>query len=246
MNKYIIYILSLILLAACKGKQTSAPSDSLLSDTASAQSKIDTVKTTVFRDTVFKPYTLVDDFIVTDTGYFDFGLGDGTYAVVRKDNKLLDTIDQQYGVQKISKNIYLYLVIDGKDILTEKENEFGAVANNRYKKSISANIGDFIILKQGNKVSLNSKAEDFGWFANPSIINQKIYYWKVSEAGTDNRVFAAMFDPLTLKTTSHYLFNDLIETDDGGYFESPKSSNGQIIFQFKGKKYYFSSDFTLK
>lgn len=238
--------MSLVLFAACKGKQTSAPSDSLLFDTTPAQSKTDTIKVAAVEDTIFKPYKLIDNFIVADTGYFDFGLGDGTYAVVKKDNKLLDTIDQQYGIQKISKDIYLYLVIDGKSILTDKENEDGVVGNNCYKKSIFANIGDFIILNKGNKISLNNKAEDFGWFANPAIINQKIYYWKVSEAGTNNRVFAAMFDPLTLKTTSHYLFNDFIETDDGGYFESPQSSNGQIIFQFNGKRYIFSSGLTLK
>ncbi|MCC8407372.1 hypothetical protein LJ707_00405 [Mucilaginibacter sp. UR6-1] len=246
MNKHIIYILSLILFAACKGKQTSAQSDSLLFDTAPVLPKIDTSKKAISKDTAFKPYTVINDFIITDTGYFDFGLGEGTYAVVKKDNKLLDTIDQQYGIQKISNDVYLYLVIDGKSILTNKENEDGMVGNNHYKKSIFANIGDFIILNKGNKISLNNKAEDFGWFANPAIINQKIYYWKVSEAGTNNRVFAAMFDPLILKTTSHYLFNDLIETDDGGYFESPQSYNGQVIFQFKGKRYKFSPDLTLK
>ena len=64
MNKYIIYILSLVLFAACKGKQTSAPSDSLLFDTTPAQSKTDTIKVAAVEDTIFKPYKLIDNFML--------------------------------------------------------------------------------------------------------------------------------------------------------------------------------------
>lgn len=231
--KTFIYIIGLILISGCAGKNITASSDTL--------PKIKLKSKTI--DTAFKPYRLASDYMVTDTGYFDFGLGDGVYAVLKRNNKLMDTIDKGYSLQPIDNASFVYYTIKGAGLLNKER------SNSRYKRSISADIGDCIIINGANKINVSKKAPDFGWFANPSIINHRIYYWQVKaiDKNGNSKISAAEFNPATGLTKSYYLFNDYMETDDGGYFPQAFNENGRIIFKFNDeKKYEFSSDFNLK
>lgn len=225
--KIIGYISCLIFFAGCAGDAKKHIADSIV--------KAPVAKSPSANNT-FKPYVLTGDYMVTDTGYFDFEIGDGVYAVVKRNDRLVDTIDKAYGFHPVDDDTYMYCVIDGNGPLKEK--------NTQYKTSISANIGSFIIINSDKKIDVSNTAPDLGWFANPSIINHRVYYWQVKKAGDDNKIFAAEFDPKTSLTTSHYLFNDYIETDDGGYFATPYLKNDTIYFEGnKGKTIKFTKDF---
>lgn len=183
------------------------------------------------------------DYAVTDTGRFDFGLGDGVYAIIKSHGNLIDTIDAYYGFQKVDVDHYMYCAIEKDSIMTAE------LRDSKDENTIGANIGSFIIIdRNGNKIDVNNIAPDFGWFASPSILNGKVYYYQVKENKDSNySVSAAEFDPKTQKTKSHYMFDDYIETDDGGYFKQAYLQNNLIIFEKSASvKFRFSKDFKLE
>ena len=235
------YIFFVIAIVACKGKVQHSKAVNTFKDTTktAVDKTIPTAKVT--GDTIFKPFKLVEDFMVADTGYFDFAIGNGTYAVIKKDGKLIDTIDYTYKFQPVDSSLFAYYKIEGQGPLSKE------IAPNPIKKSMSANIGDYIVIQStGKKINVSKLAPDFGWFASPSIISGFVYYWQVNKSNQQYRVSAARFDPKTGKTKSLYLFNDYIETDDGGYFQQAESEKGSVIFTSPtGKEYAFSPDFKL-
>jgi len=231
--KIVTYFCCLIILAGCAGSGSNTAMDSSKTNksivTPVVQSKNNNQK-------AITPYKLVDDYMVTDTGFFDFGLGDGVYAVVKRNNRLVDTIDKEFGFRAINDGSYMYYVILGNGPAIEP--------NRQYQKSISASFGSFIIINGDKKIDVSKTAPDLGWFANLTILNHQVYYWQVKKSGDTNKIFAAEFDPKTCLTKSYYLFNNPIDADDPGYFAMPYLKSDTICFEANdGKISKFSSDF---
>jgi hypothetical protein len=171
--------------------------------------------------TSFKPYSSIDNFIVTDTGHCDFGEGDGSYAVVMRNGKLIDTIDKNFGIQKVDSGKYLYLVITG-------------AKNNIKEGQVTAAESDYILLELDNKQKLISLTSNFdNYFSQPSIIDHKIYFWQINRPDNTSpaKVSAAMYDPVTSKTISYYIEDNPMDFDDPGYFGIPYEKSDTIFFE---------------
>ena len=169
----------------------------------------------------FKPYLILQKFSVTDTGLCDFGNGEGSYAVVMRNNKLIDTIDKNFSIQKVDSSKYLYQVIAGGK-------------NNIKKGRVTAAESDYIFLNGNNKQKLTSLTNNFdNYFSQPSIIDRKIYFWQINRPSNTlpAKVYAAMYDPVTTKTISYYIEDNPTDFDDQGYFEMPYSKNDTVFFE---------------
>lgn len=220
-------------LASCrhdKGGNTAAKSDTV-------HSRHETNK----KDTSFKPYKIADNYLVTDTGYFNIGIGDGVYAVIKRNNKLIDTIALVYGLSQVQDDLYLYYTVKGYGVAKSED------ANPQYKKSIMANLGDYTLINNDKKELLNKLTPDFDdYFSSPSVVSNKICYWQIKKLDSTGKikVSAAMFDPQGLKTLSHYIMDDFLETDDSGYYPQPYTKNDTIYFNAgKDKLMKFSKTF---
>jgi hypothetical protein len=236
--KIVNYLMCCLLLVACKSTHKQPATDSLaLTDSiiVSADTAVDAPQRENV-NTIFKPYKLTGDFIVTDTGEYDFGIGTGVYAIVKKQNILIDTIDSDYGLNKVDSNKYLYIKVTHAHKFADEQSDHSA-------KSIWATNGDYILLDNNKKYLLNSVAQGFGWFANPIILRNKIYYWKIKDGNKTYHISAAVFNPLTKTTKSYYLFDHPIESDNEGFFEMALESGDAIIFRHEGKSWKFSPDF---
>jgi hypothetical protein len=166
-----------------------------------------------------------------DTGLFDAEVMEGTHAVITRDDKLADTIDKGYGIQKIGGDSYLYLTLtDTKPINDKSTKRVGG---------ISGSLGNYIVVVNGNKHLLSTLVPDFNdYFSSPSVINGNIYYWQIKKIDTtgNNRISAAKYDPVIKKTENYYLVDDYIETDDANYFAAPYFKNDTIYFDGENNK----------
>ena len=228
MLKYMILILPITSCGHDKGKITTVKSDT-------TPTKIEVTK----KHFSFEPYKIVDNFLVTDTGYYDEGIGNGVYAVIKSNHGLVDTIDLGYGMNRIGSGMYLYNLIIGYGPTDKDE------TNSDYQKSIKASWGDYIIFKDGKKEHLNKLTPDFDdYFSSPAALDGKICYWQIKKLDSTGsiKVSAAQFDPITYTTTSHYLLNDVLDTDDSGHFQAPYIKNDTVYFEAPGKLMKFSKN----
>ncbi|WPV01035.1 hypothetical protein SNE26_04555 [Mucilaginibacter sp. cycad4] len=213
------YLLILFALAACNHQEKQS------SSTASGSGN---------NDNSFKPYQLNKAYTIVDTGFVDAEVMECTYAVITRDNKLADTIDKDYGIQKIGDDSYLYLTLTD----TKPINNTSTKGEGR-KKSISGSLGKYVVTVNGNKQLLSTLVPDFNdYFSSPSVINGNIFYWQIKQKDTtgNNRVSAAKFNPVTKKTNAYYLVDDYIETDDANYFAAPYLKNDTIYFNGENNK----------
>jgi hypothetical protein len=213
------YLSILFTLTACHNQEKQA--SSVASGNANKQVSV----------TSFKPYQFNKDYTIVDTGLFDAEVMEGTYAVITRDDKLADTIDKGYGIQKIGGDSYLYLTLtDTKPINDKSTKRVGG---------ISGSLGNYIVVVNGNKHLLSTLVPDFNdYFSSPSVINGNIYYWQIKKIDTtgNNRISAAKYDPIIKKTENYYLVDDYIETDDANYFAAPYFKNDTIYFDGENNK----------
>ena len=202
----------------------------------------DTVQKTIKKstDTVFKPYVLVDDYFVTDSGEYTNGPMGGKYIII-KNKAFVDTIDQAFGITKMDKNFYLY------QKLTHANSDDDNDKNTADDHSLWLNYGDYHLVKDGKIRGLSKLAPGFdSYFSSPNVINKKIYYWQLKKQASTElyNILAREFDPLTGKSESKFLFVDGVETDDAGYFANPYLKNDTIYFAVTDKQQYkFSPSF---
>lgn len=229
--KNICYLLILLSLAACHSNKKPGS----VVDTAKQTAVIKAVTPQKINEAnLIRPYKLIADYMVTDTGYVDATVMATTYAVITENGKLVDTIDKDYGIQKVNDHSYLYLTITDPGPLEDPTS-----GNADYKKSISGSLGNYILTVNGRKQNLSKLIPDFNdYFSSPSVINGKIYYWQIKKIDTtgNNSISAAQYDPVTKETINHYLVNDYIETDNAGYFAAPYIQNDTIYFDGENNK----------
>ncbi|WP_183561179.1 hypothetical protein [Mucilaginibacter sp. SP1R1] len=223
--KNAIYLSILTVFISCNSNKTPA------TGTHTAK-KNTTVKAAIIakagKDDTFKPYKLNEGYTVTDTGLVDATVMETTYAVITQNGKLIDTIDKDFGIQKLNDNTHLYLTIT--DTAPPEDQ---TIDKTEYKRSISGSLGNYILVVNGKKQNLSKLTPDFNnYFSSPSVINGKIYFWQIKKIDTagNNSISAAQYNPVTQKTIAHYLNNDYIETDDAGYFAAPYLKNDTIYF----------------
>lgn len=226
-------------LVACKNN--SKPSTGLKIK-APDQTKVDIKSTKKNNSVTITPYKLINDYTVTDTGYFDDVANAGTFAVIQKNGKLIDTIEKGFGMQRIDDNSFLYWTITDTGPLPKDVSR-----NQQYKNNISGSFGKYVLISGDKKQELVTMAIDFdNYFSSPGIINGKIYYWQIKQQKPNdlNKIFAAEYNPTSHSTKAYYLFDDDMGTDDVGYFPNPYLKNDTIYFDAgKYKLMKFSKTF---
>jgi len=182
---------------------------------------------------------LIDDFTVIDTGeYSNEGpMTGGSYAIIKKNGVLIDTIDFDYGMKELGNKTYFYHKLEQEAGSTEYES----------KRTLLLQEGNFLLITNNKKTAFNNLISSFDdYFSSPNVINQKIYFWKLDRIDTIGtlKVSATEFDPFTRKTKSYFLLNDTLETDDSNHFPSPYFKNDTIYFDAgKDKLIKFSKTF---
>lgn len=234
-----LYLFCLLILAACKSNTKSVSKDTTVNTSA--------VKTNASfhkqaRHFSITPYKMIGDYMVIDTGYLDATENAGTYAVIQKGGKLVDTIVKEFGIQKIGNDSFLFFTVIETSPLDKT-----ASSKAGYKNAISGSFGKYVLMSDEKKQLLSTLTSDFDdEFSSPGVINGKIYFWQIKKqkASELNKISAAEYDPISHSTKSHYLFDDDLGTDDIGYFPNPYLKNDTIYFVAgKDKTFKFSKDF---
>ena len=215
-------------MCSCKSKNTAA-----LKETTSDTLKKEKLKA------IITPYKMNDDYTVTDTGeYSNEGpMTGGSYAIIKNNGVIVDTIDLYYGMKELGNKTYFYHKL---------EHEIGSTEDDS-KKTLMLQEGNFFLITSNKKTAFNNLTSSFDdYFSSPNVINQKIYFWKLDKIDTVGtlKVSATEFDPFTRKTKSYFLLNDVLETDDSNNFPLPYIKNDTIYFDAgKDKLMKFSNDF---
>lgn len=229
--KKIEYLIFIIFFAACSNGHMSA-TEVIKTVTA------DTVNEGV-KHAKFKEYKLNSDYTVIDTGKYsnDGPMSGGTYAIIKKNGILADTIDLYFGVQDLGDQTYLYHTLKDATEPGEKQS----------KEDLILDVKKYLLITNNHKSTLKELIPDFDdYFSSPAVINLRIYYWQIKKIDTAGKykILAAEYSPLKKETKNYYLKDDYIETDDSGYFPQPYSKNDTIYFDAgKDKLTKFSKDF---
>jgi hypothetical protein len=185
------------------------------------------------------PYKINEDYTVIDTGKYssEGPMSGGSYAIIKNNAELVDTIDLYYGIKELGNQTYFYHKLDHEIDPTEKES----------KNFLTLEEGKFFLITNNSKTALNGLTPNFDdYFSSPNVINRKIYFWQLEKIDTTGtlKVSATEFDPISHKTKSYFLLNDVLETDDSNYFPLPFVEKDDIIFTMDGKKKWkFSTEF---
>ncbi|MBV8388236.1 MAG: hypothetical protein JO080_00395 [Mucilaginibacter sp.] len=234
--KRICYLFCSLALVACKSNRKSVVSDSVANLTGPKTSISKNKDAAHFTIT---PYELIDDYMVIDTGeYSNEGpMTGGSYAIIKKNGVVVDTIDLDYGMKGLGNKTYFYHKL---------EHEMGSIEDDS-NKTLMLQEGNFFLITNNKKTAFNSLTTSFDdYFSSPNVINQKIYFWKLDKIDTVGtlKVSAAEFDPSTHKTKSLFLLNDVLDTDDSNNFPLPYIKNDTIYFDAgKDKLIKFSKTF---
>ncbi|HAL80939.1 MAG TPA: hypothetical protein DCO83_00880 [Mucilaginibacter sp.] len=188
------------------------------------------------RNVTITPYKLNEDYTVIDTGEYSNGPMGGSYAIIKRNGIVADTIDRGFGIKPISKGFYLYCVLNRSND-PEGESEH----------ALSLDIGRYLMIINNSKVALKNLSEKFDdYFSSPEVINHKIYYWQINPKDSTGKVgiSAAEYDPAKKTTKSHFIMDGVLDTDDSDYFPLPYTKNDTIYFDAgKDKLMKFSKDF---
>ncbi|WP_460740904.1 hypothetical protein [Mucilaginibacter myungsuensis] len=233
-NKILYCLTSIVLLWGCSGERKSSVADS-----TNIVSQDSSTKTPAQAGAALVPYKLNEDYTVIDTGaYGDDGpMAGGTYAIITKNKILVDTIDLSFGMKKIKDGAYLYQTVKSWPPDPEIDQD---------KNSIWGSTAEYCIIENGRKTLLEKLAPNLdNYFSSPNVIGNKIYYWQLAKVDTVGglKLSAGQLDLTDRKTTNHYLFDDILETDDAGYFCAPYAKNDTIFFVQDNKIKKFSKDF---
>jgi hypothetical protein len=216
-------------LVACKNRHTPAHS----SGSQKSTNKKHTDKQP------FKAYYLNKEYIVTDTGQYtnDGPMTGGSYAIIKLNGVVVDTIDLDFGMDKMGDKTYFY-----QKLSSENNSDIKPSPNLLSLVPVA-----YFVVNEGHKTKFSNLVADFDKnFSSPRVINGKVYYWQLQRLDTlDNfKVSAAEFDPATHLTKNFFLLNDAAETDDTNYFGGPYPQKNTIVFQMDEKrKWTFTNDF---
>ncbi|HEY2583451.1 MAG TPA: hypothetical protein VGI43_16685, partial [Mucilaginibacter sp.] len=161
------YMLGLVILCSCESKNKPALKDTI---TNTAISPPGTLKKESQRAPI-TPYKVNKDYTVIDTGKYsnDGPMSGGSYAIIKDNGKLIDTIDLYYGLKELGHQTYFYHKLNHENDPTEKDS----------KGYLALEEGNFFLIIDHNKTSFNSLASNFDdYFSSPNVINQKIYFWQ--------------------------------------------------------------------
>lgn len=233
--KKICYVFCSLVLVACKSDKKSIVTDTVANLTRSKTTSKHN-NATHFNIT---PYKLIDDYMVIDTGeYSNEGpMTGGSYAIIKKNGIVVDTIDLDYGMKELGNKTYFYHKL---------EHEIGSTEDDS-KRILMLQEENFFLIINNKKTAFNNLTSGFDdYFSSPNVISKKIYFWKLDKIDTVGtlKVSATEFDPFTRKTKSYFSLNDALETDDSNHFPQPYLKNDTIYFDAgKDKLMKFSKSF---
>ncbi|MEO6148811.1 MAG: hypothetical protein ABIP28_01555 [Mucilaginibacter sp.] len=239
--KALIYLICLMMFAACTGNQNrSIADDDNVADSLATVKMVDSMTVADSLEVVaakkaFKPYKLINGFTVIDTGYYGSGTLDGYYAIVEKGDKQADTIHLSIGLQHINKENYLFLRLCRPHY--QEEMSFG---------TLNLHPDQYIVALNGREVPLTRLVKHFDLYKSaPHVINNKIYFsqYKSNRSGNFD-VSAAEYSPETGIVRSQFLITDNLDEEHASFW--PHGENGRIIFYgYNHVKWTFSHDFKL-
>lgn len=225
-----LVLIGILIFMSCKGgykttRQDSIPrvgelgKDSLSKIAAS-------ITTSEAKKQGIKPYKLIDNWMVLDSGEYEAGPMGGSYLIVEKNKRFVDTIEKGYGIIKVTTNSYLYQKLT-------RSNDEGLPVSSSTEHFLPLTYVDYILSQEHKNVSLSNTVKDFHfYFSSPYPINEKIYFWQLKEVGNDGnyKIYAAEYNPTKNTSNASYLKTDYIETDDAGYFPNPYAIKDTIYF----------------
>lgn len=179
------------------------------------------------------------DFKVLKSGIFWNELDEGKFQIISLDEFNIDTIDSDFGVNKLKDGTVIYLKVTKGDDFKSKED------------SIYGFTSEYYLLKNSQKKLINTLDPYFhDFYSSPTLIKNDLYYWGINLTDSLNYTFDILAIKLNLETnqiTSEFLFKDAIGTDDRGYFTRPYMKNNKIIFESnENQKWTFNKDFELE
>ena len=175
-------------------------------------------------------------FSLSDSIRYSDEITSGTAIVLRVGETVIDTIDALFGIQPINSSTVIY-------------NRVQIRSQNGSGNTVEGSPIEFVLWKNGKKSSLKQSLRYFDdWFSSPQVIGSGVYYWGLKrDARSDSlAVFALRYDPATSDLDSMYLFTDLLETDNPGFFFFPKREAGGVRFQYEYSGWIIDSAFTVK
>jgi hypothetical protein len=228
--KIVTYLCCLIILAGCAGNGNDTALDSFKTKSASIAKR-----TKSNNRASITPYKLNDDYTVTDSGQYANALTGGSYLVVKQGGKVADTIDKCFGIKQLSAGIYFYRTLESTPP------EGGGPTTD---KTLSLVGSDYLLVAQSKKTVFNVIDADFDKYSSsPNVINNKIYYWRLNKIPSGEfKISAAEYDASAHSIQSTYLYNDMVATDDEGYFCPPYLENDTIYFAKDKNIKKFSKD----
>ena len=182
-----------------------------------------------------------NNFKVIKSGVFWNELDEGKYQIISSQNGFLETIDKEFGFNKLSDNSYLYLLVKRYN-----SNEF-----NLRKDSIYGSIDKYFLLKNKSTEAVSDLTQNLDdYFSSPILKGDKLYFWGIEfnkNTDTLSKIYATEFNLITKNTIKYFLFKDDLGTDFRGYFREPYIKNNKIIFEDNSnQKWIFNKDFELE
>ena len=182
-----------------------------------------------------------NDFKVLKSGVFWNELEEGKYEIISNQNGFLDTIDKEFGFNKLRNNSYLYLSVQAYN-----SDEFSL-----RKDSIYGSIDKYFLLNDKSNKAVNELTQNLDeYFSSPILKDDKLYFWGIEfnkERDTLSKIYASEFNLITNKTIKYFLFRDDLGTDFRGYFREPYIKNNKVIFEDnENQKWTFNKDFELE
>jgi hypothetical protein len=226
------YLLFVLVLFSCysTNKPAAHRSDSNIAVKVSETSKPKSNRLT------FTPYKLNEYYTAVDTGTYtnDGPMTGGSYAIIKRNGIVADTIDLSFGLKDLGNDTYLYQILN-----REIDPDIQHSAN-----KLLFDQGDYVMVKNNIKSRLKAMLPDFdGYFSSPNAIDEKIYYWQLKAIDTlgTEKVSATEYNPLTDVIKSKYLTNTVLETDDAYYFGPPYLEKDSVVYEMEeNKKWKFS------
>lgn len=172
-----------------------------------------------------------------DTAQYGNAIGSSHYAVLRRDGRILDSIDLFFGIQRLNTGSVVFLPVEPYDPQGELLDEGVSPME----------IGKHVIYDRARRrrITLASFLPHFDdYFSSPAVWGGVLYYWGVERSSvTDLRkLHAVRYDAAARRIDSRFLFESEMATDNRAYLAPPEPVAGMIRFETFDNTLFISPD----
>ena len=170
-------------------------------------------------------------FFLSDSLEFADEITGGTANILAIDGRVIDTVNASFGVHVVDDSTLLYQRVE-----IDCKSEDG----HTYEGTYSA----YVTYSRGRRSLLNRSLPYFNdWFSSPALVGGFFYYWGQRRMnGSDSlSIYAMRYDFSCRKVTSCFLFTDMIETDNPGFFYPPAEDQNRLLFQYEYGRWFLDT-----